>query len=47
MNMNKLSPTFFPNSHKLICEFGLDGRRHGRNASDVDGLQALQTGGQD
>jgi hypothetical protein len=36
MKKNKLSPTFFPNLHKRICEFGLDGQRHGRNVSDVD-----------
>jgi hypothetical protein len=41
MNVNKLSPTFFPNSHKRICEFGLSGQRHCRDISDLDVLQAL------
>jgi hypothetical protein len=43
MQMNKLSPTFFPNSHKDICEFGLSGQQHGSNAADVDELLALLT----
>ncbi|MCX5804989.1 MAG: hypothetical protein NT010_02805 [Proteobacteria bacterium] len=41
--MNKLSPTFFPNSHKDICEFGLSGQQHGSNTTDVDELLALLT----
>jgi hypothetical protein len=30
---------------RSLCESGLSGRRHGRNVSDVDELQVLQTGG--
>jgi len=40
--MTTLFPTFFPNSHKSICEFGLSRQRHVENGSDLDGLQALQ-----
>jgi len=45
MKMNTISPTFFPNSHEGICEFGLSGQRHVENGSDLDGLQALQAVG--
>jgi hypothetical protein len=46
ISMNPLQkiyvPRFFvPDSHKRIGEFGLSGRRHGRNVSDVDELQVL------
>ncbi|OPX97308.1 MAG: hypothetical protein A4E62_00517 [Syntrophorhabdus sp. PtaU1.Bin002] len=41
MKMNKLSTSFFPNSHKRIGEFGLGGYRHRSNVSDVDELQVL------
>ena len=43
--MTTLFPTFFPNSHKSICEFGLSRQRHVENGSDLDGLQALQAVG--
>ncbi|MCX5806188.1 MAG: hypothetical protein NT010_09015 [Proteobacteria bacterium] len=41
----KISVFLFPNSHKRVCEFGLSGLRLVRNDSDVDEMQALQTGG--
>jgi hypothetical protein len=41
MKKNKLSITFFPDSHKSICEFGLDGRWLGEKRCRCDGLQAL------
>ena len=44
MKMDRLYPTFIPNSHKLLCEFGLNGQRHGRNSSDADELLALLAG---
>jgi hypothetical protein len=40
--MKKLTPFFIPDLHKRICKSGLSGQRHGRNASDVDEMQALQ-----
>ncbi|MCX5805801.1 MAG: hypothetical protein NT010_07005 [Proteobacteria bacterium] len=43
MKMKKFAPFFIPGSHKRICESGLSGQRHGRNASDVDEMQALLT----
>ena len=42
MKIKKLPFFFIPDSHKGICESGLNGQRHVENVSDVDGLQALQ-----
>ncbi|OPY66307.1 MAG: hypothetical protein A4E63_02584 [Syntrophorhabdus sp. PtaU1.Bin050] len=39
--MNKLSTSFFPNSHKRIGEFGLGGYRHRSDVSDVDEMRVL------
>jgi len=41
MKMNKLSTSFFPNSHKRIGEFGLGGYRHRSDVSDVDEMRVL------
>ncbi|OPY77257.1 MAG: hypothetical protein A4E65_02855 [Syntrophorhabdus sp. PtaU1.Bin153] len=41
MKMNRLSTSFFPNSHKRIGEFGLGGYRYRSDVSDVDEMRVL------
>jgi hypothetical protein len=38
MKMEKFAPLFIPDSHKRICESGLNGLQHVGDFADVDGL---------